>query len=170
MKKFIIFIALVLCLPCSSFAHPGGTDESGGHYDRSDGTYHYHHGYSAHQHTDGYCPYDFDDNVDHEYKKESSIGYTPVTEKKEEQSWWDKFSEKADPIFAAVAVFVSSLYFISLFGGILSAIPIFSWLKKPSEKLAELFAYIVCMIVWLPALPFSIYFWTKDKIETHRKK
>ena len=32
----------------------------GGHYDTTTGTYHYHHGYPAHQHTNGICPYDYD--------------------------------------------------------------------------------------------------------------
>lgn len=41
-----------------SFAHHGRTDSSGGHYDKSTGKYHYHHGYSAHQHINGVCPYE----------------------------------------------------------------------------------------------------------------
>ena len=50
-----IVIALVISLPVS--AHPGNTDSNGGHYDHSTGSYHYHHGYSAHQHPNGKCPY-----------------------------------------------------------------------------------------------------------------
>lgn len=46
-----------------AFAHPGGTDGKGGHWDHSTGKYHYHHGYSAHDHEDGVCPYDFDDRT-----------------------------------------------------------------------------------------------------------
>lgn len=42
-------------------AHSGRTDSSGGHHDYKNksglGSYHYHHGYSAHLHTGGYCPY-----------------------------------------------------------------------------------------------------------------
>ena len=34
------------------FAHSGGTDANGGHYDHSSGEYHYHHGQPAHQHYD----------------------------------------------------------------------------------------------------------------------
>lgn len=44
----------------SVYAHPGRTDSSGGHYDRSTGEYHYHHGYPAHQHPNGICPYESD--------------------------------------------------------------------------------------------------------------
>lgn len=53
------------------YAHPGRTDSSGGHHDRSTGAYHYHHGYPAHDHKDldgdgkKDCPYDFDDQTDH---------------------------------------------------------------------------------------------------------
>ena len=64
MRKFILFfLLLLLCFPIASLAHPGRTDANGGHYDRSTGEYHYHHGYPAHQHTDGICPYDYDDQT-----------------------------------------------------------------------------------------------------------
>lgn len=62
MKRILLFI-LLLMIPAAALAHPGGTDSNGGHYDRSTGKYHYHHGYSAHQHTDGVCPYDYDDRT-----------------------------------------------------------------------------------------------------------
>lgn len=65
MRRFILFlILLVLCVTPAS-AHPGRTDSQGGHYDRSTGQYHWHHGMSAHQHYDmdgdGIldCPYTF---------------------------------------------------------------------------------------------------------------
>lgn len=67
--KLLIAVSLCLILSVSVFAHPGGTDSSGGHYNRSTGEYHYHHGYSAHQHYDKDgdgildCPYDFDDKT-----------------------------------------------------------------------------------------------------------
>lgn len=57
-KPFSIFLCLML-LSIVASAHAGRTDASGGHWDRSDGTYHYHHGYPAHQHTNGICPYDY---------------------------------------------------------------------------------------------------------------
>lgn len=52
---FIVMAAAILTVPV--LAHSGRTDSSGGHWDRSNGTYHYHHGYPAHQHPDGVCPY-----------------------------------------------------------------------------------------------------------------
>lgn len=60
-----IMLLLIGCLTFSSFAHSGRTDGSGGHYDSTTGAYHYHHGYPAHQHTNGRCPYDYDDNTDY---------------------------------------------------------------------------------------------------------
>ena len=60
-----IILFLVGCLTFSAFAHSGRTDGSGGHYNHSTGTYHYHHGYPAHQHTNGVCPYDYEDNADY---------------------------------------------------------------------------------------------------------
>jgi hypothetical protein len=52
---------LVLFLPLASNAHSGRTDSSGGHKDKNNksglGSYHYHHGYGPHLHTNGECPY-----------------------------------------------------------------------------------------------------------------
>lgn len=57
MRKFVpLFLLLLLCFPIVSLAHPGRTDEKGGH-DSPNG-YHYHHGYPAHQHYHSICPYD----------------------------------------------------------------------------------------------------------------
>lgn len=51
-------LALFFVLSCVNlFAHSGGTDGAGGHYNHSTGEYHYHHGYPAHYHLDGACPY-----------------------------------------------------------------------------------------------------------------
>lgn len=67
MKRRILSLCIALLsaslLSAVAFAHPGQTDADGGHNDRSTGEYHYHHGYPAHQHTDGQCPYDFDDRT-----------------------------------------------------------------------------------------------------------
>lgn len=63
--SLIICTVMLFSIPIVAFAHPGRTDEYGGHYDWKTGEYHYHHGYPAHQHIDGYCPYDYDDQTDH---------------------------------------------------------------------------------------------------------
>ena len=40
------------------YAHSGGTDSQGGHWNHSTGEYHFHHGHGEHQHPNGICPYD----------------------------------------------------------------------------------------------------------------
>lgn len=63
MKKMLaILFCFILVFTCAA-AHPGRTDANGGHWDHSTGEYHYHHGYEAHQHPDGICPYDYDDQT-----------------------------------------------------------------------------------------------------------
>ena len=52
----IVLISILLATP--AFAHSGGTDSNGGHYNHDTGEYHYHHGYSAHKQTNGVCPYE----------------------------------------------------------------------------------------------------------------
>ena len=44
-------------------AHSGGTDSKGGHHDRKNGGYHFHHGNPPHQHKNGKCL--LDDKVSH---------------------------------------------------------------------------------------------------------
>ncbi len=62
-KKMCCFALTLLLLAAPASAHSGRSDSSGGHYDRATGEYHYHHGYPAHQHENGICPYDFDDRT-----------------------------------------------------------------------------------------------------------
>lgn len=92
----LIFLTVIaLALPVQ--AHSGRTDSSGGHYDRSTGEYHYHHGYPAHQHTDGVCPYESKDKTNHSsgnssgnsskkseetYSQQSSVESTTAVAKK----------------------------------------------------------------------------------------
>jgi hypothetical protein len=64
MKRIFALFCCVLCMAWAvALAHSGRTDSNGGHWDRSEGTYHYHHGFPAHQHTNGKCPYDFVDKT-----------------------------------------------------------------------------------------------------------
>ena len=63
MKKTFSVLLCFILLFCTASAHAGRTDANGGHWDRSTGEYHYHHGYPAHQHTNGICPYDYSDQT-----------------------------------------------------------------------------------------------------------
>lgn len=98
MKKIISLFAVIGIVALSlisAFAHSGRTDSNGGHYDRSTGEYHYHHGYSAHQHPNGVCPYRDDsyDEIDWERayslarekdkERESTTRQKPTTTKTE---------------------------------------------------------------------------------------
>ena len=64
-KSLLCLFCVLLLLGATASAHPGRTDANGGHYNRSTGEYHYHHGYPEHQHPNGVCPYDFDDQTNH---------------------------------------------------------------------------------------------------------
>lgn len=56
-KILLYTLLFLLILTNPIYAHPGRTDGKGGHYNRTTGQYHYHHGRSEHQHTNGVCPY-----------------------------------------------------------------------------------------------------------------
>lgn len=74
----VSILAMVGLLVATSYAHSGRTDRKGGHYNRSTGKYHYHHGYPAHDHYDidgdgkADCPYKFNDKTDHSNHGSSS--------------------------------------------------------------------------------------------------
>lgn len=74
MKKIVLLFVLFISIVSISFAHSGRTDSSGGHYNRSTGEYHYHHGYSSHQHNaDGSCPYEKNTNVETEQRNQGTL-------------------------------------------------------------------------------------------------
>lgn len=58
------------CFYINAFAHSGKTDADGGHNDNIHGGYHYHHGYSAHDHYNGECPYEIQSENYYDYEKE----------------------------------------------------------------------------------------------------
>ncbi|MBS5151407.1 MAG: Ig-like domain-containing protein [Butyricicoccus pullicaecorum] len=68
-KRVVKSVAAVMFLFCfcmpSALAHGGRTDANGGHRDNQNvsglGAYHYHHGYEAHLHPEGICPYAHDE-------------------------------------------------------------------------------------------------------------
>lgn len=86
--------------PLCAYAHSGGTDSKGGHYNRSTGEYHYHHGYSAHQHKDMDgdgkldCPYEFDDK---DYYSEIPKVTIDPNLLKEMEEWHEKAQEYTTP-------------------------------------------------------------------------
>ncbi len=77
--RVVAGVCAFMVLACPAFAHSGRTDSKGGHYDRSTGEYHYHHGYKAHQHENGVCPYDYKDATDHSPRKSTKPVRTSAT-------------------------------------------------------------------------------------------
>lgn len=65
--KYLLCLFAVVIFSMTVYAHPGNTDKYGGHHDYNNvsglGSYHYHHGYAPHLHTNGICPYDYDDKT-----------------------------------------------------------------------------------------------------------
>lgn len=114
-------LILLLILACQiALAHPGNTDSKGGHTNRSTGEYHYHHGYSAHQHNNGECPYDFKDKTG-----ESSGSSSKASQLYQKNTVKPSPSPKPTPSIKETApassarnergVFVGALIFVILF-------------------------------------------------------
>lgn len=59
-RLLCVVVTLITAMSISTvfFAHSGNIDSNGGHYVSATGEYHYHHGYPAHQHPNGKCPYE----------------------------------------------------------------------------------------------------------------
>ena len=75
--KHLLIVLIVVCSLGLLF-HPGRTDEDGGHTDHSTGEYHYHHGYPAHQHPNGKCPYEDQEPIYTHHNSGSSKSFTPT--------------------------------------------------------------------------------------------
>lgn len=110
MRKVLRYLPLLLVIPSLllvAFAHPGRTDSNGGHTDHSTGEYHYHHGYSAHDHYDmdgdgiKDCPYDFDDKTNHNSTSGQSSSKNSTTKKK---------SSSGAGMFIAAVVYVFFMF------------------------------------------------------------
>lgn len=120
MKRTLCFILLLSVLSViTAYAHPGSLDDKGGHIDSSTGKYHYHHGYPAHQHTNGQCPYDFDDQTNRDSTPSHSVSYTRSnTQTEKTKHFGDYFSNIINnPIFAVpfFLLYLISAWFFSKF-------------------------------------------------------
>lgn len=120
-----VFIILIILLTCPVSAHSGGTDSRGGH--NSPSGYHYHHGYPAHQHENGVCPYNYSDKTNHNSQSSTS---QIVNQTKE------KTSNNVIPI--VLFVLLAVIYFVCFF--ILPAI---------SEKAGDIIASVLCFPVFI---------------------
>ena len=109
MSGFILCLSFFLLFGIVIFAHPGNTDGSGGHSDNSSGEYHYHHGYPAHQHTGGECPYDFDDRTGYNSGSSSSSN-NAVTQSALEKELSKIEENKKSDIFEIIEKFKHEKY------------------------------------------------------------
>lgn len=115
-KWMVLVLAAALCIGSAS-AHPGRTDANGGHYNHSTGEYHYHHGYPAHQHIDGVCPYDYDDRTgwnSGSSSQEKGLYYldgTPVERKNETKPKPEPAEDKKDQTGGLIAFFAAVFIF-----------------------------------------------------------
>lgn len=75
MRRLLSLLLLLSLLAVPASAHPGRTDASGGHWNRTTGEYHYHHGHPAHQHYD----MDGDGTPDCPYGFKSAVSATAAT-------------------------------------------------------------------------------------------
>lgn len=118
----LLFLAAVICSAhLTALAHSGRTDSQGGHYDSATGEYHFHHGYPAHQHVNGVCPYDFADRTD----EESDAGggnrespHPPAESGHLEQNQPDRQTETRELLLNAIA----GCFFLFAFCAVLAAI------------------------------------------------
>lgn len=143
-KRLLAFLlAFLLLLSPTVLAHSGKTDANGGHYDRSTGEYHYHHGYPAHQHYDmdgdgvADCPYDFDDKTDHSSRSDSGSSHavqsTPRPSPKKSNDSKAKHISTGEivvlAIFAPIAIPLALLYAFMFIGD-----PILALIDRIKEK------------------------------------
>ncbi len=105
----LIFSIALSVFPCFVSAHPGRTDSAGGHYDRSMGEYHYHHGYPAHQHENGVCKYNFDDQTNSNNNQTNSNNNTGIKKASSNTESNERYKFIIILIFAA-GLFVFAVY------------------------------------------------------------
>lgn len=150
-KIFYIVIVLLYIIPIIfAHAHPGKTDASGGHYDSATGEYHYHHGYSAHQHEDGVCPYDFDDKTDH------SAGYSTNDDSNQNKSSNESSNETTVSEQSGFTIF--NYITVALFALFLSVISPISWFSAGGISLIprEAIHATVSKVIDFYSIPFMV--------------
>lgn len=175
MRRIILFsLLMILCFPAASFAHSGKTDADGGHHDYDNisglGSYHYHHGYSAHLHTDGVCPYDYD-----ELKNKSSYTpsvnyseYSDITSNKTVSNTNSLDNNEEDgPLeifFLFVVAALGTCYALWIVFTILSLIPFLDVLEKPAKWFGSACGYIAIGITFIPLYIIGIIILIPSKI------
>ena len=141
---FCLLIVIIFTTNISVYAHSGGTDSSGGHYDSESGSYHYHHGYSAHQHHGGKCPYGA------ERKYENSVDRYFAQE---------KYEKKISFVDVISAIFVSLYYAVPY--SFLCAYFSFLILDHFFEKYGCSLFFIALIVFFILIFIFNMFFHLK---------
>ena len=181
MKKAIIILSVLvliafvaIAMAPSVNAHPGRTDGNGGHTNHSTGEYHYHHGYSAHDHYDmdgdGVvdCPYDFDDKTDHSSQSRTSVSSGISTEPTEsttqptvpsEQQASRKrvlsFREVVGRIILCVIMLPTVCVICITVSVLLSSLP--AWVFDLNDKTTGRIYGTLFFLIFIPAAVYAIY-------------
>lgn len=116
LSSILLLLVVLSSITLIVSAHPGRTDGNGGHTDHSTGEYHYHHGYSAHDHYDMDgdgkldCPYDFKDNTGYS-SGGTNIG--AITQETKKPSLIDSVLSVLESLLISVATGASCAYILS---------------------------------------------------------
>ena len=178
--KWGLFVGcvLIILISLTAYAHPGRTDANGGHYDHSTGEYHYHQGYPAHQHIGGVCPYDYDDQTNHNSNNSNHSQFTTPypslnsdniimntspthihTEKNINNSRDSAQQSSSDGI---IDLFISfcGIFFLLLFCLGVAMIVIAGFIDGKSTKISSynLFKYGILRVSFVIVLAFSLSF------------
>ena len=146
MKKSICILLLsifILTLSVTASAHSGRTDAYGGHNDNINGGYHYHHGYPAHDHPGGVCPYESESSTAESREKE------PLN-----------FSQILNRIQDFFKLLLSSFILGFIFAGMISHFCAFAF-RKLSKKVEKLQKYLnnnyTTKVLYVLTCVFSIF-------------
>ena len=166
MKKYLyITFVIALCISLLTIvasAHSGKTDSNGGHYDRSTGEYHYHHGYPAPDHYDMDgdgdidCPYKFHNKTNHDSSNNTSDKTPTKQNTNVEQSRELTFGEIILIILKIIGISLIVLFFgccIWLIINELIIAPPLIWLCKKvsksevNEDKVRIASYIIVVVI-----------------------
>lgn len=121
LKRVCASILIAALLTVYSSAHPGRTDSRGGHTNHSTGEYHYHHGYPAHDHLGGVCPYSSDTKTETAATSSDGSSSTKTTSTKSSSTSADKLGSSKNGEIVVIALVVV-FYILPLIGVVIEAI------------------------------------------------
>lgn len=173
-KISLVAIVEILLFVIVVTAHSGKTDSAGGHYNNSSGEYHYHHGYSAHQHYDmdgdGVvdCPYDFNNKTNHNNNSSSNSSNkinnsTSISENKIEKTKNKiTFGKAIGIILSIILLSLMTLYLLYIVFGIIGITIVWSIEKyfkvSIEESIQQRILNIFLIIGLVIIVPIEILF------------